>query len=631
MKAKALAACLIFSLAFLFSPVLRGQEAWSPHEPIARDGDVIETSKHLITVGESGFADQFYIKADSLSLPLEARSGDMEPGERDLILLGRGPQFRSPLRLESLVEGVRAVAGVREAASVISETGGAVIYGSQLAAGPLQIDLESRYECDGAMLFDMRYSGGGEGVEVLELVLDLSGALSFAYRGLPGDFRADDFDRSSLDVSVPPDRDATVWTSADDWVFTHGAFVSYLLFGSHDRAFTWLAEEGGFAPGEETPMVEIERDELGRATVRIRIIGRESGHGPEGRVRFALFAHPSSPRSAGHNKSQWLSWAGGDAAPGSDGLEHVSLDLRDRLRAVAGEPQLTPLTAGSFESFARSYELRGHAGGAGVSADLDNVRLYPNSLFSVFAGPFRNRPARVVSNVNEIVSGGVQAGYDRQILGRALASGIGSSISGANQPVEHLRFVRSLRWFGLFDSDETELLPYWRNEGYIRYGEEWEADDPFALEEENPASGVYVTAYRRRFERDGRRGVHVLFIVMNENDHAVRQRLYILDPERVFGGLNQMLSREAAMLHDFSRIPAESDWRRERIESITSSHGGGPMPSYRDPRALRDLDLEGTGFVEHCPRQQSPPPEIYGPLFIYPRDFRMVYGYRLEE
>ena len=585
---------LIISFALLACITLRSdaaQDTWAPFVPLVGDGNTLETLQHKITIGDSGLPSQIFIKADRHVLPLELRDQENVADEA-LNEFGRGSQLRAPLRIEAIAEGQRLPSKVLEAARPAKQSPAACTYDSKIQAGPFQVTLQTTYECDGAMLVRLTYRIDEGQAESLELVMDIRGSVAMAYRGLPSGFDPDAVPASVLNVSLAEDVDRVVWDSTSPWVAgANGAFVKYLFLGTADRGFTWLCDNSsGFILDEQTPMMQIERDELGQTTWRVRLARAEKIPAGERTVHFALMIHPAKPRDTGFRKRQWLDWPE-HTMPAADGVERTTLDARERMQnnlagKDAGGYALGGLANGAFESLGGSLELKGLAGADAISPEKDNVRLYPASLFSAMAGPYRGLTTRLTSNMRSVVRAGANPSYDRQVLGRALTYDIGASIDGFNQPAQYLKIVGILHEFGLFDDDETEVLPSWRNEKLLRYGEPWSGSDAFSTETENPAGRVYVTAYRRRLEMDGRRGYKVLIVILNEGDRPARQGLHILDSERVFGGRNKITTARVLDIMDFSAVPVESDWRRQRIKSQYRGRQGACLlytsPSPRD-------------------------------------------------
>lgn len=587
-----------------------------PFDPIERDARTVRTRRHRISVAPSGLPAGISVLPQAHELPLDAREG--EPSDALLRTIGRGPQLRAPLRIEASVEGTVVETEVTGEASVIEENDAEVAYKSSLEAGPFTIDLTTRYQFDGGMVAEMTYRGGGEGAESLEMVMDLTGPVSQAWSG-PRSGK-DGIDAvAGLDPSLPSDTGEVVWDSAENAEAPgrDGSFVPYLHFGNPDRSFTWLSNgPKGWTLDAAEPMITIERDKAGRVTWRARFVNHMAESAGKKTVRFAVLTHPARPKPADFRRRQWFGWPEEAkrlaVAPGEISLKR----RRKLLRAAAGRDEpavLDALGGGTLEAAADYLELSGTSGGALLSRGRDNVALFPAGLYSVFAGTSSGLPARIRSNVRDNIRPGAAPRYDRQILGRALVHDIGVAPGGMSQPAHYARVVRALARFEFFQAEQIEVLPYWRNDEVVRYGEEFTRGSAFELTRENPAAGVYVTVYRRPRGEDG---YEAIFVVMNERDNPVRERLFMLDPARLFGTRNGLTAPAITKMTDFSAIPEDSDWRQSKI---AGRMGGRKRKAY----ALMDLEDHGVVLFSESKGMDA---NIYGPLFIRPHNFRILYG-----
>jgi hypothetical protein len=587
-----------------------------PFDPIEREGRTLRTTRHRLSVAPTGLPAGIFVRSQPHELPLNARGE--EPSDALLRTVGRGPQLRAPLRIEATVEGTVVETEVTGEASVIEENDAEVAYRSTLEAGPFAIDLTTRYQFDGGMVAQMTYRGGGEGAESLELVMDLVGPVTQAWRG-PRTGKDGIEAVAGLDPSLPSDTGEVVWDSAEhsEVLGRDGSFVPYLHFGNPDRFFTWLSDgPKGWTVDPAQPMVTIERDKAGRATWRARFVNHVAESAGGKTVRFALLTHPARPRPAGFRRRQWFGWPE-EAKRLSVSPGDISLKRRRKLlRAAAGRDRpavLDALGGGTLEAAAHYLQLSGESGGALLSRERDNVALFPAGLFSVFAGTSTGLSVRVRSNVRRAIRPGAAPRYDRQILGRALVHDIGVAPGGMSQPAQYARVVRALARFEFFQAEQIEVLPYWRNDSVVRYGEEFTRGNAFELTRENPAAGVYVTVYRRPRAEDG---YEAIFVVMNERDNPVRERLFVLDPARLFGTRNGLTAPAITKMTDFSAIPDDSDWRQSKI----ANRMGG-----REREAYALMDLEDNGVVLYS-ESKGMDANIYGPLFIRPHNFKILYG-----
>ncbi len=610
-------------------PLAAADTCWGPYTPLDVQGQTLKTLKHTFTLDASGLPAQIVIHADPRDLPLEKRSSRAQVEDAELIALGRGPTLREPLRLLAVVNGQVQAAKVTSPAKPAGKSDSQAVYRSTLQAGPIQMELETTYECDGAILCKLTYSGGK--VDSLELVLDVLGPVDLAYAGLPAGYKPGAIEYAKLSTALAPDE-GVVWDSLTGPPAAKGPFLGYLYFGSGDRGFTFLCDGAtGWTLDAKAPAMTIERDKAGQATWRAKFINAPGAPAGKKTVEFGLLTHPSRPRPAHYLKQQWLAWTSGtDGRVPADGLGATTLANRAKLKAAARtakEPLALPgmLTAGALESVAATGEMTGGAGADIVSVEKDGAVLYPASLFRVLAAPYTGLAVRIRTNIGQVVTPGDLASPARITLGRALAHGIGADLAGLAQPVDFLRVVKALEAFGAFDDEDTEVIPYWRSAGVARYGEPFDASSGFELSEGDPYAQVYITIYRRPIRDPGNqrvRGYKALFVILNESGQAVRERLFIVDPKRVLGNANNFatgpMSDPAFGALDMSRILAmapQVDWREEIS-----------LADWRMKGATYLLDLEDHGRVKSA-ANKGRSEEIYGPLFVHPHDFRILYGH----
>jgi hypothetical protein len=109
-------------------------------------------------------------------------------------------------------------------------------------------------------------------------------------------------------------------------------------------------------------------------------------------------------------------------------------------------------------------------------------------------------------------------------------------------------------------------------------------------------------------------GFKVLFVVANESNDSVRERLIIHDPARLFGpNGNRLTGEEVGKAYDFSKILAavpNSDWNPGIVGTMRY-------------KALQDLETDGAVKQNITTGRKA---DIYGPLFVLPHDFRIVMG-----
>ncbi len=602
---------------------------WGPYTPIGVKGNTLEMLKHRITLDPTGLPAQIYIKADPADLPLERRGEKVADAE--LVPLGRGPQLRTPLRLAATIAGQEHTAAATAPQRATSTGKGEVACTAQLKLGSLGVELVTRYDCDGAMVCRMTLNGNGSEVQSLELVMDLAGLVDTAYPGLPAGAQPGQIAFADLSAAVPA-GDGVVWDSSVKGPNApKSPFAPYLYFGSGDRGWTWLCDsEQGWELDPKAPALLLERDQAGQATFKARFITRPVKLSGKRTYEFALLTHPAQPRPKGIRTAEWLAFpAGQTVAPAQfDGRGQTTLAAREKLkalvRAAGGKTDnvlLGGLTAGALESLGSAIEMTGPACADILSAEKDGAGLYPISLFRALAAP-RAVPVRVRPNVHQVVSAGDTPAVGRNFLGRALLHDAAVDLAGLELPDHFARVANELAEFGLFEDDETEVIPYWRTRGIVQYGEAFDAAGGFELTEENPYARVHTTVYRRPVRESGKVvGYKALIVVVNESDRPVRERLILPDPQRIFGGPNLLQGLDAAQHLDFTRIHALSKAVGWEYNDWDYSHLVGSWVKWK---ALQNLEDNGS-VQENSAKGRAG--EIYGPLFIRPHDFVLLYGY----
>jgi hypothetical protein len=261
------------------------------------------------------------------------------------------------------------------------------------------------------------------------------------------------------------------------------------------------------------------------------------------------------------------------------------------------------------------------AGSHHNSVEIDSVVSYPADQFRFFCQKWTGTIARVVPGYggrSTRAYSGDDTRFDRQYLGRALCHDIGACLDGPhgsmNQPEQGIRLLNELFDFGFFAEADLEFLPYWRTKGQVRYGKDY-GDREFDVLHEPPDIRVYVSAYRRPYQRDGRKGYQVLFIAMNEADEPVRANLHLLDSEPFFGqgGRNQLTLAEAGQAtrpEDRALAAAVEQWR-----------------AGQDGAQSALLDVESGHHVLRQPGRG----ETYGPLYIPSHEYRILWAYYLPD
>lgn len=564
---------------------------------VEQDGRVLHTPRHRIEVGDAGLPWQIFIKPTVEELPLELRDEGAEVTDAQRVAIGRGPRLAGAIHLRTKVDGNSQLIEPGKAATV-SEADGGVTCQASASVGGYTIDWRVRYTAAGVMHVEVTTDQTADTAAPLELVVPLQGQVNLLFRGLPDDFAVGRTPAEKLDARMP-----TLPEAGQAWASAPGAAadaVAPLYIGSPDAGFAWQVRQSWPVP-DGVSLATIDQDDMGLLTWRLVLrAGRNPGRQTHA---FALGVLPAGERPAGHRKAGWLDWPA------------------DTARALAattddGEP------ARPFNVEPGGYRTLSQIGAAIASPQNDHIAGYPNSLMQVLLAPAAAQANRIHTNTRAVVPRASDLpGADRQVIGRALLHDAGVGIAGLAQPVEYLRTVQGLRDFGYFDPTGTEFLPYWRSDRYIRFGEAFDPASGFNLSKENPARDTYVSVYRRRIERDGRAGIGVMFVIVNQQPQPARAKLYVLDPQRIFGSGDGSQTRGLDGLRrlDFGDIPEDGDWRRSKIANTNIVF---------DERGLRDLEDDGF-VIEHSNKGLTG--RVYGPVFIPAKDFRILYGQWLAE
>jgi hypothetical protein len=355
-------------------------------------------------------------------------------------------------------------------------------------------------------------------------------------------------------------------------------------------------------------MALLENDEAGRVTWRMRFINRTTRLSGTKDVKFAVLLHPASNKPADARRRAWLEPAD-DTATAT-----APLTVASRGQLADNTQPLRADAAATFEAFGASAVLEGPAGGRAVSATQDNAATYPLGLFRYLACTHTGLSARVVPETIRQVRPGGDRRADRIVLGRALLHDIGVDVATLAHLADAARLLSALDEFGYFE-DNVEFVPYWRSGSLVRYGEVAEAAEAFDVTEEGAQGRTYVSVFRRPFEERGRRGYQAMMVIVNERDQPARERLYLLDSQRLLGGPTASTVATIMGTYDAAGIPDDSDWNKRKWPGRNGSR-----------KALRDLEDRGAVIDSEAKGQTA---EMFGPLFIPPHDFRIVYGYGL--
>ena len=579
---------------------------------IALDNRVVTTPRHTITIDAIGLPAQLAIRPAAGELPLPLRTADTV-SDQDLRALGRGSQFAAPMRIEVTIEGT-VIQAEPVAPAVLEATPDGVTATADWTADGLRGRLQVGYGADGSLDGSLTYGGQERLIERLDLVLRLDGRVDTVVAGMP----------LAVEGGLPPDYGAldagpgVVWRNGAAPVGTGAAAdrVSHFFLGSGDRGFTWLAEPDGegFVLDAAAPSVSIERDEGQTVIWRLALLNTPTPVGADRTARFALLVHPARTRADGRRGMQWRPWPDAPATPALTWAARGAVN--GLVRADA---------ASVHEGSAASALLTGPAGGDAHSPEATLADTVPLGLFRYLSAHHTALTVQLRPNARTLAAPGDSPANDRMALGRALLHDIGVDLAGLGQRVAAAGVVRALEEFGLFaDDGQTEFLPYWRTDGMLRYGEAFAAERGFEVTEEAPAARVRVSVFLRPSAADPERR-QALFVIVNEGPRAVREQFYIQQPERLFGGPNRVTAAAIYNRMDFSRIPEDSDWRRQIIVANATRYSGRVDDGLASPHAAPQLmDLEAGGFVRSVSRRDGI--EVYGRLHVPARGMRLLYG-----
>ncbi|MCX5660339.1 MAG: DUF6067 family protein [Planctomycetota bacterium] len=324
-------------------------------------------------------------------------------------------------------------------------------------------------------------------------------------------------------------------------------------------------------------------------------------------------AYMRDPKTIGKNEVPWQSGQ-------LTGYMRDTFKRTSRIAATNNVPQRNYVWASNaatlYESTAWDTQLVEECGAAHRSYEIDTITAYPNSLVRYMAHNFTGLVCRVVADVGMLPAGD-DPRMERQLYGRALINDFGVTPDGPHgrflNPDHATRILKALQDFGYFEDQETEYLPYWRNTQIIRYGTIPPPTDRFSNAEANPAAKVSVAVYRRPFEQGGRKGYKAMIVLLNESSVPVREPLYLVQPQRILGGLNAKTANETAGTFSVAGLPENGDWKVGQLAA-------------RLPAANNVLlDLETNGLVDMAPTKEKGE-QVFGPVFILPHDFRILYA-----
>lgn len=346
---------------------------WEPFTRIESFQEGLETLKHRFTLSPSGLPAQVWIKPDDREFPLEKQSGNGLLTDLELQRMGRGPQLRAPMRLEAVLEGKRIPATFVRAAKLVRQWASEWEYSSSLRAGPIHMELVTRYDCDGSMHCRLIYGSEPPAeIDRLELVVEAEGPVDMALSetGNGGMTGADVWEMAL------PKGEGVVWDSTRTQMeLRYCKFVPYFWFGSGDRGWTWYCDsDKGWSLDREGSSMQLERNTEGKVTWRVLFVNHRSGIGSDRAVAFTVLTHPAKPKPAQFRRAAWHYFAGDSWA---DGYAQEPIDLPDeylkkRWHTAASAPKDIPWErAGTWRKDEPPYHRYGRWRNVGVCAELD--------------------------------------------------------------------------------------------------------------------------------------------------------------------------------------------------------------------------------------------------------------------
>ncbi|MEI6972748.1 MAG: glycoside hydrolase domain-containing protein, partial [bacterium] len=278
-------------------------EVWEPFTPIRVTEKGFETLKHRFTIDESGLPAQIEILPDPRELPLELRAGGKAPDDV-LQMIGRGAQFRAPMRLEAVVSGKRVAAKVTTPAKAIRTWKSEIEYASALEIGSLPAELKIRYDCDGSFRASLRY-GGDTPVKIdrLELVTDIAGIVDLAVSETLS-FTDTGSDRGECGL---PNKPGVVWDSTETKMeLFYSRFIPSLWFGSADRGWSYYCNsDRGWILDRDGSSMLLERNKSGEVTWRVAFVNHPAEVTGRRTIDFAILTHPAKPKPENFRQQAW--------------------------------------------------------------------------------------------------------------------------------------------------------------------------------------------------------------------------------------------------------------------------------------------------------------------------------------
>ncbi|MBM4143138.1 MAG: hypothetical protein FJ225_06065 [Lentisphaerae bacterium] len=364
-------------------------EVWEPFIPVRPTDNGFETLKHRFTIDGSGLPAQIEILPDPRELPLELRGGGKAPADV-LQAIGRGAQFRAPMRIEAVVDGKRVPAKVVTPAKAIRTGKSEIEYVSALQIGQVPAELKVRYDCDGSMNVSLRY-GGDTPVKIdrLELVTDVAGTVDLAFSDTGSSMNDTDADRGECGL---PNKPGVLWDSTlTKMELFYTRFVPSFWFGSADRGWSYYCNsDRGWILDRDGSTMQLERDKAGDVTWRVAFVNHPAEVRGRRAIDFAVLTHPAKSKPENFRQHAWhytvgKMWAQMEIRAtanwnaSADLLSYLVDDarLRDWWHTAAGASQQAPDDQRPvWRNDSPPYWRYGFAGGAAALNLPDMDRLF---------------------------------------------------------------------------------------------------------------------------------------------------------------------------------------------------------------------------------------------------------------
>jgi hypothetical protein len=540
------------------------------------EGNAVRSGRVSFTIDGTGLPAGIAVAARPDELPLASREGGA-PAAEVLATIGRGPLLRGPVRLEAMIGGKPVAAAPTEAAKPAA-AGDAVRAAAKAAAGPLSLTTTADYRDAGRI--DLTIVAKGDAtVDGLQLVLPVAGVVDLAIPLAAAAAAAE----PPLGAFTPAEIDGVAWSNVagngSKQVVAAPGVAAPLFFGSGDRGFVITVPDAKDWPIDPAKAsFELVRDKQGAVEARWHLCNRPQSLAAERKFAFSIQVLPASAAAVPGRLALWQKPPAG--VPAAKALEGPVVE------GVVDVPESV--------------------------VKLGDGRIGSTEVFRYVCGAPAGLPGVVRADAAAKGRAGGDPGGSRILIGRAVSHGLVVDGGTIAHRADLLRAVGALAACGILDEKATvETVPPWRSGGVARYGEEFASAGGFEVTPENPVARVHTTAFILPRGKGASGPRQTLFVIVNEGDKPVREQFYVTKPLAAFGGPNRASAKGLVGGWDYAGLPADSDWRRDVLVAATP---GSP--------AL--VDLEDGGFVAQT--KATPELEVYGPLFVPARGYRMVWG-----